>query len=237
MFAMLAVSTALALALALAQAAPPDQPPTSPPADAFRPDPGWKPLGANLWFDPKARRLILRARVVLREGPLEHLLCLKGTKEHEAILAVDAVPRQIHAGLILTGAKEGHPVRFVPKFAPPTGTPIAIELDGQDGGATRRADARTWIKDEKSGAPLQTDWVFAGSGFFEDPATRKPIYMADDGDLITVANFASAILDLPFVSTANDAERSFVARTDQIPPRGTGVTLFLYPRAAKAPRP
>jgi hypothetical protein len=224
MFAMLAVSTALALA------APPDQPPTTPPADAFRPDPGWKALGPNLWFDPKARRLVLRARVVLREGPLEHLLCLKGTKEHEAILAVDAVPRQIHAGLLLTGAQEGHPVQFVPKFAPPTGTPIAIDLEWQEGGATRRADARTWIKDEKSGAPLRTDWVFAGSGFFEDPATKKPIYMADDGDLITVANFASAILDLPFASTADDAGRIFVPNTDRIPPRGTPVTLFLRPR-------
>ncbi|MCA1686167.1 MAG: hypothetical protein LC745_09340, partial [Planctomycetia bacterium] len=48
--------------------------------------------------------------------------------------------------------------------------------------------------------------------------------------LITVANFASAILDLPFSSTADDAGRSFVARTDQIPPRGTGVTLFFHPR-------
>ena len=58
---------------------------------------------------------------MLREGPLEHLLCLKGTKEHEAILATDAQPRQIHAGLLLTGAEPGHPVRFLPKFEPPAG--------------------------------------------------------------------------------------------------------------------
>ena len=82
--------------------------PASPAARAeaadFSPDPAWKALGPSLWFDPVNRHLVLRARVVLREGPLEHLLCLKGTKEHEAILATDAAPRRIHAGLLLTGA-------------------------------------------------------------------------------------------------------------------------------------
>ena len=50
----------------------------------FQPEPSWKALGPSLWFDPEGKQLILRARVALREGPLEHLLCLKGTKEHEA---------------------------------------------------------------------------------------------------------------------------------------------------------
>src|SRR5206468_5394262 len=120
----------------------PQAPNPAPAVDTFKADPTWKSLGTNLWFDPKARRLILRARVVLREGPLEHLLCLKGTKEHEAILATDALPRQIHAGLLLTGAQPGHPVRFVPRFEPPTGTPIAIELVWKSDGQTNRVDAR-----------------------------------------------------------------------------------------------
>ena len=37
-------------------------------------------------------------------------------------------PRLIHAGLLATGAKPGHPARFQPEFTPPTGTEIAIEL-------------------------------------------------------------------------------------------------------------
>jgi hypothetical protein len=225
----LAVLTALAATPQGAAPARPE-PGREEPADAYRPDPAWKPLGPSLWFDPKGRTLVLRARVVLREGPLEHLLCLKGTKEHEAILATPAAPRRIHAGLLLTGAEPGHAVRFLPKFEPPAGTPIAIELVWDEGGKARRADARSWVLDERKKTPLATDWVFAGSGLVEDPTTKKPYYLADDGDLITVANFASAILDLPFASTADDADRAFVARTDQIPPRGTGVTLFLRPR-------
>ncbi|HEX8199403.1 MAG TPA: hypothetical protein VF590_02870, partial [Isosphaeraceae bacterium] len=89
----------LAVLLALPGAEPADPP--TPPPDAFRADPSWKPLGPSLWFDPTGRRLILRARVVLREGYLEHLLCLRDTKEHEAILATPAPPRLIHAGLLL----------------------------------------------------------------------------------------------------------------------------------------
>ena len=42
------------------------------------------------------------------------------------------------------------------------------------------------------------------------------IYAADDGHLVTVANFASSILDLPYRSSANDADRSYVANTTKI---------------------
>ncbi len=190
-------------------------------------------LGKNLWFDPVTRRAVLRARVVLREGYLEHFMCSKGTKEHEAIVATDAVPHQIHAALLLTGAEPGHPVRFMPKFEPPTGTPIAIELQWKQDGQVRNSDARQWIKDEKLKAPLAIDWVFGGSEIYEDPTTKKRVYAADEGDLITVANFGNAILDLPIASSASDADRVFFTNTDKIPPLGTEVFVYLSPRPTK----
>src|SRR5260370_5393351 len=171
---------ALAFLLSLGGALPADDG-EKPKAEAIQPDPAWKSLGRSLWFDPRTKRLQVRARVVLREGYLEHLLCLKGTKEHEAILATDAVPQRIHAGLILTGAREGHPVQFVPKFAPPEGSAISIELTWKQDGKVQKADARQWVKDEKN-AVLVRDWVFGGSQIFEDPATKKKIYAADEGD-------------------------------------------------------
>jgi hypothetical protein len=212
-----------------------DPPAAAAPTPGPEIEPGWKPLGRSLWFEPDAKRLIIRARVVLREGPLEHLLCLKGTKEHEAILATDAQPRQIHAGLLLTGAEPGHPVRFAPKFEPPTGTPIAIEFLWKSAGETRRADARRWVKDEKAGRTLSERWVFAGSELFKDELTKKTIYAADEGDLITVANFGSAILDLPLASSANNSERVFTADPAQVPPLGTQVLMVLGP--ARQPEP
>ena len=207
------------------------QPPTE---NRLEPSPQWKPLARSLWFDPEHKQLIVRARVVLRAGPLEHLLCLKGTKEHEAILATDAAPRQLHTGLILTGAEAGHPVRFQPRFEPPAGTPIAIELVWKVDGKQQTADARTWVKDEKTGKSLAERWVFAGSELFTDPVTKKTVYLADEGDLITVANFGSSILDLPLASSANDADRVFAADTTQVPPLGTEVFMRLGPVPSQA---
>ena len=223
----------LVLATGLMVVADPPLESSKPSAAALQPDPSWKALGQSLWFDPKMKRLILRARVVLREGVLEHLLCLKGTKEHEAILATDAAPRKIHAGLLLTGAEPGHPVRFVPKFEPPAGTTITIELVWRRDGKEHKTDARQWVRDERAKAPLALDWVFAGSELFDDPVTKRRVYSADGGDLITVANFASAILDLPIASSADDADRLFVTNTQKIPPLGTEVFVLLSPRPRK----
>jgi hypothetical protein len=201
-----------------------------PAADDFRPERGWKPLGKSLWFDPKEKRLIIRARVAINDGYLEHLLCLEQTKEHESLLATAATPKLIHAGLLLTGAEAGHPVRFRPKFEPPAGTAMAIELEWTDkDGKLERSNAREWVKDQKSQKPLAIDWVFAGSDEFVDPETKRRIYAADGGDLFTVSNFTSAILDLPIDSSADDNARSFLANTPRIPPRGTFVTMFLRP--------
>jgi hypothetical protein len=200
---------------------------------ALKPDPAWTSLGPSLWFDKKAKCLIIKAKVVLREGYLEHLMCSKGTKEHEAILATDAIPKMIQAGLVLTEAEPGHPVRFVPKFEPPAGTAIAIELSWRHDDATHKADARHFVRDEKVKAPLAIDWVFAGSQFYTDPETKKERYAADDGDLITVANFGSSILDLPIASSADDGDRVFTANTEKIPPVGTEVWMSLSPRRAQ----
>lgn len=213
--------------------APGDEPAEPPPV--FTPAPDWKPLGRDLWLDAGAspRRLILRCRVVFREGPLEHLLCSRGTKEHESVLATHAPPAQIHAGLLLTGAEPGGPVSFKPEYKPPHGAPISLTVRWREGDQTRQADARSWIQDDKTKKPLDIDWVFAGSLLYEDPVTGKNRYAAEDGDLVTVANFAGSILDLPIVSSADDADRSFVAYTEHIPPVGTEVQLVLSPRPRK----
>jgi hypothetical protein len=221
----------LLAALLTSQVSPAE--PRKPAADDFKPDPTWKPLddkGKPIWFDPKTRKLIIRARITLTDGYLEHLLCLEQTKEHESVLATEAPAQNIHTGLLLTGAKEGHPVRFVPKFEPPAGTPIRIELEWTDKeGKVQRANAKDFVTDQKSKKPLDIDWVFAGSTWIKNPDTNEAYYAANSGDLFTVSNFTSAILDLPIASSADDSSRSFVANTSRIPPRGTRVTMFLSP--------
>jgi hypothetical protein len=219
----------------IAHAQGPDRPPAR--GEAMQPDPAWKPLGKSLWFDPAGKRLVIRTRVVQRDVPLEHFLCLKGSKDHESILATDAPARQIHAGLLLTGAVPGHPVRFTPKFEPPAGTSLSLEVQWKQNGQVQRSDARRWVRDLKTKASLAESWVFAGSELYQDPVTKRTIYAADEGDLITVANFGSAILDLPLASSADDDARMFVADPDRVPAIGTEVFLFLEPRREAKPRP
>lgn len=232
-------SVLLASALVLTGQKPLPMPdgPIGPPADKFTPDPSWKPLDrtGSLFLDPTNRRLVIRAKVCVREGFLEHLLCADRTKEHESILSTRATPRAIHAGLLAIGADQGHPVRFLPRFEAPTGSPIAITVSWVDEhGKAQSIDARQLVRDATTKKPIEKDWVFAGSEQFPDPEdAKKIIYAADGGDLFTVANFTSAILDVPIESTANDAARSFEANTEKIPPRDSYVSLFLKPiRAA-----
>ncbi len=160
---------ALAFVLVVPSAPPPDDGAKAEGGRASSPTRPGKAWGAISGSTPRRSRWSSEPRVVLREGYLEHFMCSKGTKEHEAILATDAVPHQIHAGLLLTGAEPGHPVRFVPKFEPPTGSAIAIELRWQQDGQIHQSDARQWVKDEKAKAPLAIDWVFAGSELYRRP--------------------------------------------------------------------
>lgn len=223
--------------LGLALLAPSQQlPADAPTEDDFQAPDSYKALGPSLWFDPETRRLILRAQVVRHDGFLEHLLCLRHSKEHESILATDATPRLIHAGLILTGVEPGHPVRYRPEFAPPEGPAIAINAEWVDGdGKPQTADARSFVRDEASGKPLSVHWVFVGSMEIDRPGLEQPLYAADGGDLITVANFPEAILDLPIVSTADDQALNYVANTPSLPPLGNFITLILSPVEPPAP--
>jgi hypothetical protein len=98
-------------------------------------------------LDREGKRLLVKTRVVLREGTLEMLCCPAQTKEHESILAVDARAYIIHAGLLALGAKPGAPVQFRPEFKPPTGQQIDIFLQWTDAaGKPHRVRAQEWIR-------------------------------------------------------------------------------------------
>lgn len=98
-------------------------------------------------LDAEGKRLILKGEVVLREGLLELLACLKQTKEHEAILSVATKAQTVHAGLLALGAEPGQPVKFLPEFQPPTGQRIDIFLTWKDeDGKLHRVPASSWVR-------------------------------------------------------------------------------------------
>ena len=246
--------------------------------------------------DLKTKRLLVKSEVVLREGLLEMLVCLKQTKEHESLLSVDAKAQVIHAGLVALGAEVGTPAKFVPEYKSATGQQIDIFFSWTDAdGKLHRDAAQTWVRHatrryfvEKLDPPpkdftvpadsdlkwddkhkeilwygpmseaqrdgllkinkaasfqkaiksiftqtqvrqMDANWVFAGSGFTTDANTGEKFYLAEAGDLICVANFTTATLDLAIESSATNDTLMFEAYTEHIPPVGTKVTMELVP--------
>jgi hypothetical protein len=207
---------------------------TKPQADKVKKISKWK----NVTIEIKGtkRRVLINSYVCLRQGQLEQLLTRKRTKEHEAILAADVDARDIHFALLAAGAKTGSTVKFKKvgeKFVviPPSGSRIKVTLQYMDKKKQVTIPAQKWIRQGQTKKSLAHDWVFAGSNFFKDPFDPKkpPIYGANDGDLICVANFDTAMLDLPIKSSKDNSELAFEAYTDRIPPLGTKVTIILEP--------
>jgi hypothetical protein len=193
------------------------------------------PIGNNVWLELEGskRRVVFNARVCFREGPLEQLLCRKNTKEHEAILAADVDARDIHRALLLTGAKEGSPVRYQPKFQAPSGSAIRVTLRFEDKGKVKTVPAQQWVRDRQSRKELEYDWVFAGSVLLDNVFEKggPPLYAANGGDVICVSNFEDAMLDLPINSSKDNSDLEFEAWTDRIPPLDTKVVVILEPIA------
>jgi hypothetical protein len=198
--------------------------------------PGMKRLmsGYDVWIDPVNKRVVLDGVVCLREGQLEMLACVKGTKEHESILAVDTKAFAVHAGLLAVGAEVGMPVQFQPAYKPATGTQVDINLIWTDkNGQVHRDRAQDWVRNVQTGEPMEYSWVFAGSGFWTDPASGEKSYLAESGDFICVSNFPSAMLDLPVESSQATGNLLYEAYTSHIPPLGTRVRIVLTPKLKK----
>jgi len=190
-----------------------------------------------VWFDPEGKQVVMVGVVCQRETPLELFACLRGSKEHESVVAVATKAYVVHAGLLATGAEVGNPVQFYPKYVPARGTEIEVSVAWKDEqGKTRHARAQEWVRDANTKKAMEYPWVFAGSSFSKHPVTGEPFYHADgEGDLICVSNFPSAVLDVPVKSSDSNASLMFDAFTERIPPRGTPVTIVLTPKLPKKP--
>ena len=209
-----------------------DPTPTTPTSPATPGHPPTAPIELDhMTIDLQGRRLVLQAEVCLRQGLLELLLCGWGTKEHESILHTPVKPSELHGGLLAIGLAPGKPAGVFqfedqPALAiPPRGQALSVTLRWTDAhGPATEAPAGQWLRavgDGKVAAPAA--WIFVGSDLLGNDA-----YWADSsGELISVSNFPSAVLDVPFESSADNRLLAFAANTDAIPPEGTRVDVVL----------
>src|SRR5207248_3851078 len=134
----------------------------------------------------------------------------------------------------LAGAVEGKPVRFTPKYTPATGQVIKVSIQYESDGRLTTVPGQSWVKNTKTGKALDVDWIFAGSALVDNPLDpdHPKTYLANDGDVICVSNFDTAMLDLPVESSQKNAELDFQAWTERIPPVETKVVVILEPGPA-----
>ncbi len=195
-----------------------------------------------VWVDSKNKQIVMEGEICLTKGQLEMFACPNETKEHESVVAIDGKAFVVHAALLAIGAKVGGPVKFEPKYEPASGTRVDIYCFWTDkDGKKHSTPAQQWVRNLKTKKPLEYHWVFAGSGFWTeelvDDKTGKIVprkhYLGDAGDFICVSNFASATLDLPVLSPQDNENLLYEAFTENIPPRGTKVTVVLVPKLEK----
>lgn len=194
--------------------------------------------------DGRTKRVLIAARVCLREGPLEVLLCRTGTKEHESILRTDLDAKLIHAALEAAGASAGRPVQFVNarnemEFRPATGTRIAVAVHYRKDGTLHTHPAQDWVWNATTKRRLEHDWVFAGSQLIPDPerTTETLYYAANSGEVIGISNFPFSMLDLPVEIGKDDSSLSYEAKSERIPPLNSSIWVILEPVRAPSDSP
>ena len=196
-------------------------------------------------INAKERFVDVAGTICLEEGALEVIACTKDTKEHEAIVLVEARPAHIHAALLLVGAKNGNPAmrRAVDKEMtrwvdiPAKGDPIYVSLvwKKEDGTTVERPISDFLERSEFSDIPAEEKakekfpeaFLFAGS-HLGDPAEKPRKYLAElSGHVISISTFGDELLCLPdFVGQENHA-LAWQINSTHLPKLNSKVTLRL----------
>ncbi len=83
---------------------------------------------------------------------------------------------------------------------------------------------------------MDAQFVFTGSGFHVTESGQRH-YLAESGNIICVANFSDAMIDVAMQSTASNDGLMFEPYTERVPPLGTEVIVELIPRLEPSDRP
>ena len=193
----------------------------------------------GLTFDLDKRTITVQCKVTLTEGPIEFLVCRAGTKDYESVLSTTAVPSSLHGLLLAMGLTPGKPARTIypdgekAQFIPPRGPKLHLtvrwtddqqnvhEMAAQEFLAWRQNDINAKADEHP---PIPDHWVFVGSY-----VAPNGMYLADrEGEMVSVSNFGSSVIDVPFESTANNTRLAYQANSAKVPAKGTAVELIIH---------
>lgn len=197
------------------------------------------------------------AQISLTDGLLELVACTKGTKEHEAVVCIQALPLHVHTALLLVGARNGTPAMRKPineeqtrwMHIMPSGDPIKVSLVVEDAEGKkverpisdfiRRTEGDPYMPDLGYQEEETTDeekpafpdtFTFTGSHLItNDDGSRQ--YLADQsGHVITISTFGDEMLGLAEIQSRENGELVWEIHTENIPPLDSAVKMRLRPQ-------
>ena len=168
------------------------------------------------------------------KGSVEYLVCGRNGKEYESIIVVDATAKEVHDALGNLDVQVGTPPGYdEEKDEPtsPTGTPVVIFVEWEDGDETKSVRAEELIynvKTQKSMAHVA--WIYSGSRIVPDldsddeDAMIPQAFMSND--IVALRLFdASALFQNPLPESS---EENLYKKNDALLPKlGTPVTLTI----------
>jgi len=200
-------------------------------------------LPGGLVVDREKGELRMPAVVAIEAGFLEQAVCMRNTRDHEAVLVVDLLPSRVHAGLMMLGLDPGAPGSWsyepIPETdrvrverKPPTGALVEILVRVTDpSGELRELPIADWIAGVRDGAPFPVvPWVFGGSRFERFRPDEPEFYLADQsGSLVGLVTFGDEVLGLRAVRSDQVAVdgAEWEIRTGEAPRPGTVVELVM----------
>jgi hypothetical protein len=188
----------------------------------------------HIQVDIPHQRVKLECEAVDADAPLEFLVCLAGTKEHETVLRTRAKPSHLHFALVLIGLEPGDPAHYVERedrWVAPSGPALKITCQFMRDGKLISMPATRLMRlaESKKAAPEHT-WVFCGSRVAEQGG-----YAADiTGDVISVVNFQHTVIDVPELKSERNESLELEVNTEVAPKRDTVVWLIIEPQSRSA---
>ncbi len=168
-------------------------------------------------------RVLVQARVVLREGPLEFFACFPG-KQHESILLIEASAESVYRALGLIGIEPGAPARWDPREETWTRASgdlvdVFVQVDNKT-----PLPAFSWLKSiEYDTVPVAQPWVFAGSQRTNDGTLAAQL----SGAGIALVDFSDSLLSLRGSHSSSDTALWVVVNQPRVPPKDAQVQLVL----------
>jgi hypothetical protein len=195
--------------------------------------------------------------VCLGQGALELIACTKDTKEHEAIIMIEAVPKHVHTALLLIGARPGSPAMRKPidkegtrwMDVPPSGGPVDVSLvfPDKEGKIVERPISDFIVaNDDESNPAAQGDkqerfptntFLFAGSILHGEKDGPRQYLCDTSGNVISIATFGDELLCLSGVHDEANGHLMWQIDNTHLPAVGTKVTLRLRPQFQAKPAP